>query len=345
MSLIVDGTTGLTLPGSSSGTTVLQAAASASGTLTLPATTDTLVGKTTTDTLTNKTLTAAALGSSTATTQSASDNSTKVATTAYVDAAVTAGSAVPRSYLAGLTLSAAGATATFGIAVGQAANSANATMLTLASAFTKTGAAWVAGTGNGGIDTGAIANSTWYHVYLISTAAGATVDVIFSTNASSPTLPATYTLFRRIGSMKTNASAQWVKFIQDGDYFAWDVAVLDVNDTNPGTASVTKTLASVPTGVNVFARLNVKPTFASSGFPTTLFIRDIATSDQAPSSTAAPLGGDGSVSAGGGAVPGSEHTVRTNTSAQIAYRISASAGGDVVAMAVLGWNDSRGRNA
>ena len=87
MSLIVDGTTGLTLPGSSSGTTVLQAAASASGTLTLPATTDTLVGKATTDTLTNKTLTAAALGSSTATTQTAGDNSTKIATTAYADAA------------------------------------------------------------------------------------------------------------------------------------------------------------------------------------------------------------------------------------------------------------------
>jgi len=40
-----------------------------------------------TQTLTNKTLTTAELGSSTATTQSADDNSTKVATTAYVDAA------------------------------------------------------------------------------------------------------------------------------------------------------------------------------------------------------------------------------------------------------------------
>ena len=43
--------------GSSSGTTTVQAAAVASGTLTLPAATDTLVGKATTDTLTNKTLT------------------------------------------------------------------------------------------------------------------------------------------------------------------------------------------------------------------------------------------------------------------------------------------------
>tara|TARA_R100001443_G_scaffold41580_1_gene55016 strand:+ start:9365 stop:10333 length:969 start_codon:yes stop_codon:yes gene_type:complete len=44
-----------------------------------------LVDVSSTQTLTNKTLTTAELGSSTATTQSASDNSTKVATTAYVD--------------------------------------------------------------------------------------------------------------------------------------------------------------------------------------------------------------------------------------------------------------------
>jgi hypothetical protein len=43
--------------GATSGSTTLQATATASGTLTLPAATDTLVGKTTTDTLTNKTLT------------------------------------------------------------------------------------------------------------------------------------------------------------------------------------------------------------------------------------------------------------------------------------------------
>lgn len=48
-----------------------------------PSSSDTVVTLTATQTLTNKTLTTAALGSSTATTQAASDNSTKVATTAY----------------------------------------------------------------------------------------------------------------------------------------------------------------------------------------------------------------------------------------------------------------------
>ena len=55
----VIGSGGATIVGSSSGTTTLKASAAASGTVTLPAATDTLVGKDTTDTLTNKTISGA----------------------------------------------------------------------------------------------------------------------------------------------------------------------------------------------------------------------------------------------------------------------------------------------
>lgn len=54
---VIAGTQGVTFTGSSSGTTALVPTAAASGTLTLPAATDTLVGKATNDVLTNKTLT------------------------------------------------------------------------------------------------------------------------------------------------------------------------------------------------------------------------------------------------------------------------------------------------
>lgn len=50
---------GITFSGSTSGTTILQPTAVASGTLTLPATTDTLVGKATTDIFTNKSISGA----------------------------------------------------------------------------------------------------------------------------------------------------------------------------------------------------------------------------------------------------------------------------------------------
>lgn len=56
----------LSLSGSGSGNTVLNASATASGTLTLPAATDTLVGKATIDVLTNKTLTSPVINTATA---------------------------------------------------------------------------------------------------------------------------------------------------------------------------------------------------------------------------------------------------------------------------------------
>src|SRR5204863_423086 len=84
-------------------------------------------------------------------------------------------------------LSTAGASTTFSVAAGVAANSTNADMLTLAASINKTTAAWAVGTGNGALDTGAIATATWYHVYLIKRPDTQVVDIAVSLSASGPT--------------------------------------------------------------------------------------------------------------------------------------------------------------
>ena len=247
---------------------------------------------------------------------------------------------IVRGALGGLTMSTAGASTTMTIAAGQAADSTNASYITLGSSMGKTTSAWAAGTGNGGLDTGSIANSTWYHFYLIAKADG-TTDVTFSTNATTPSLPSGYTLYRRIGSGLTNGSAQWVAFFQDGDQFQWAASVLDVNATNPGTAAVSRTL-TVPTGKRVVALVNAATNGGSTN--ANLYLSDLSVTDEAPSYSAAPLG-----TVGGNFATASTLTVQarimTNTSAQIRSRLSASGGGQVALIATLGWIDDRGRNA
>ena len=54
-------------------------------------------------------------------------------------------------------------------------------------------ASWIAGNNQGGLDTGTKANSTWYHCYAICNPTTQVSDFIFSSNATTPTLPSGYT--------------------------------------------------------------------------------------------------------------------------------------------------------
>ena len=114
-----------------------------------------------------------------------------------------------QGFIGGLQLSAAGGSGIVGIAAGTASDSTSAALLTLASAFTKTTASWVAGTGNGGLDTGSLAANTVYYFYVIGVV-GTPGDIVFSTSNSSPALPIGYTLFRNIGFALTDGSSYWV---------------------------------------------------------------------------------------------------------------------------------------
>lgn len=246
-----------------------------------------------------------------------------------------------RGYIDGLVLSTAGSSATMTVAAGSATDSTATSVMTLSSSMGKTTSAWSSGTGNGGLDTGAIANSTWYHFYVIAKSDLSAVDVLFSLSASSPTMPSGYSLKRRIGSGKTNGSAQWTSFIQDGDLFMLNTPVQDVSTTTPGSSAVTATLASVPSGVRVEARLSVGLIDTSS--PELAYISDLSTADLAPSSTAAP--GQTVKNSVANVYGYADKSVMTNTSQQFRYRVGTGAGTCTIKFNTLGWRDPRGRDA
>ncbi|MDE1813928.1 MAG: hypothetical protein KGI05_04600 [Thaumarchaeota archaeon] len=248
---------------------------------------------------------------------------------------------VLRGFIDGLIMSTAGSSSTGTVAAGQCADSGNTTYITLSSSISKTTAGWVVGSGNGGLDTGAIAPSTWYHWYVIAKSDLSVVDVVFSLSASAPTMPATYTYKRRIGSMKTDGSSNWTKFTQDGDYFRWAASVLDVNTINPGTAAVTITVTSPP-GVTTEVMQNILLITGATAV-SQLIVSDLAANDEAPGTAATPLGSI--VATALNSAVSAPCQTRTNTSSQMRYRISYSDAGTVVRIATLGFRDQRGKNA
>jgi hypothetical protein len=238
--------------------------------------------------------------------------------------------------IVGLTLSTAGSSATFGIAAGKCANSTLAEMMVLASAYTKTTSAWAVGTGNGALDTGSIGNNT-YHVFLIKRLDTNVVDILISLSATAPTLPANYTVFRRIGSMLTDGSGQWVAFVQRGDFFLWVLAKLDVNaDTSVGITPALKTL-SVPAGIIVESIVGV--TISGSNANTGV----VVSSPSAPITAGTPNPNLTTFANTAGHFGVADVRTLTNTSGQIYFSFNFASTNTLYA-ATKGWIDRRGRD-
>jgi hypothetical protein len=248
------------------------------------------------------------------------------------------------NYISGLTLSNNGTDPTndIDIAAGVAMDDANTGWMQRTTSITKRlDANWAVGTNQGGLDTGSMAGSTTYHVWLIRRPDTGVNDVLFSLSASSPTMPANYTQKRRIGSILTTSVPAIRSFIQTGDEFILNSRIQDVLATGPGTSAVTRTL-TVPTGITVKARFSAEFTDLSYGGQTFILVTDLAQTDAPPSSTQYNLrilGNSGDV----------EHAmdvldIRTNTSGQIRTRQDLSTADHGVAINTLGWIDERGRN-
>jgi hypothetical protein len=198
-------------------------------------------------------------------------------------------------------------------------------------------AVWSQGTNLGGLDTGAKAADTFYHVYAIKNPSTDVVDVLLSTSMT-PTMPSGFTLKRRLGSVRTDGSSNLLAFSQESDEFLWAAPTLDATNLTVNATAALQAV-KVPSGVKVFAILtSVWQGNAAAGLG---IISSPDVNDVAPSLTAAPLLTHRTVDA----TPAGWSTlrVRTNTSAQV--RLRGGIATQHLWLCTLGWLDSRGRDA
>jgi hypothetical protein len=221
------------------------------------------------------------------------------------------------------------------VAAGQCADDTGALMMTLAAATIDCGV-----TGANGLDTGALASSTWYHVFAIGKATDGTTAFLASTSLASPTLPGGYTLKRRIGSFKTDGSSHILSFHQYGDEFWFDTPRLDVNAAAMSTGSRTARTLSVPP--NTTAIFNFRSVFLNPASDNFVIFTTGDQPDLAPSSTQFSLT-DTTVSSGFGTpvLNGTGIRVRANASSQIYDRDVQGANATYL---TLGYIDRRGRD-
>lgn len=244
----------------------------------------------------------------------------------------------PPGHLFGLTLSnnVADATNDIDVAVGAARDGADTANIRLSVAITKRlDAAWEVGTNQGGLDTGAVGNGT-YHLWLIKRPDTGVVDVLFSLSATAPTMPASYTLKRRIGAVIRSAGAI-LPFVQSGNAFELKSYVLDVDVANLG-ATATSYALTVPTGISVEAEINFV-CFKASSSPEVNIYSPLRTDQAADNSAARVVNVTSSAVAGQGA---GRLRITTNTSGQIRAVCTLSA--TTLRIATSGWIDTRGRD-
>lgn len=89
--------------------------------------------------------------------------------------------------------------------------------------------------GANGLDTGTEASSTWYSIWVIYNPTTSTTAGLLSTSATAPTMPSGYTKKRRVGWVRNDASSNFLKFYQIGDWWWWDDDIQVLNTVTPAT--------------------------------------------------------------------------------------------------------------
>lgn len=136
--------------------------------------------------------------------------------------------------------------------------------------------------GNGMLDAGTIANTT-YHIFLIHNPTTLVSKILASTSVSSPTMPSGYTKKARIGSI-IRASGAILAFEQFEKMFRLrGTKIMDRNQTTATTQ--TNFALTVPNGLSVLALSNVNMIYNSASVYNYLLFEPADYNGSAPSST------------------------------------------------------------
>lgn len=191
---------------------------------------------------------------------------------------------------------------------------------------------FVAGDGNGCLDTGTLAQG-WYAVFAIAeSATSLDQDFLISLSSTSPTMPGGYTLKRRIGWIYVNASLEIRPFAQTGnDFWHDDDPGDDYVGSNPGAGGATITL-SAPPSTKALVAVTIRD--SDFGISTGKIYATSATSGPAVVSLKASSGTLYSAT--------SVTPVDVDTSGQVT--IASSGTPTAFEVNVIGWTDRRGRD-
>lgn len=103
----------------------------------------------------------------------------------------------------------------------------------------------ITASGADGLDTGSVAASTCYFVWVIAKADG-TVAGLFSTSSTAPTLPSGYGFKRLVGAVITSSSSNLPRFRQSNETVLYQTYNIILGTGSAGSATQITTSAAVP---------------------------------------------------------------------------------------------------
>jgi hypothetical protein len=266
-------------------------------------------------------------------------NDTSIETTKLTDMRVFRNQA-DQGHIYELTMSNNGTDAVNDIDVqaGEAVSEGGTHLMVLAATITKQiDVTWAVGTNAGGLNTGVVANATWYEVHLIKRADTGVVDVMFTTPANRATLPANYTHQRRIGWVRRGTAAN-LAFTQIGDTFTLTTQINDV------AASVTVTAAAVTLTVppDTIARFRATVTMGTASAVGTIVFSEIVEGNVTPADTTG-IGSIGLADFAAASAAAGHFELRVSATSQIEHDASNATGTPTFDISTYGWHDRRRR--